>query len=360
MSTTTNKTTKAKATTKTAKKDTKAEAPKQDGPEIIKNEDGTKVVKISDKVSLPINTASVDENFIPKALPYKDTNGILEQVGILLNFRMPTLFIGETGVGKTSIGRYIASVTQNGFVRVNHNGSTAIEDIVGRYIAVNGQTVWVDGALTKAMKEGMIYFADEINAAPAEINFVYHQVLDDDGRLTLVEKDHEVVKAHPNFRFMAGMNPPTDYAGTKELNRALLSRFAVINVDYPDPKTEEAIIMERTKVNAETAERMVAFAGQLRSSHQKGTMRYAISTRDLIMWGQLYQVYNLFVPSMEMAVLNKIDDEDEIKAVKDIVGLTLAEYDAKKSGTNAKSKSTDTSEENTSEENEAEEGDLPF
>ena len=186
---------------------------------------------------MAVNTEAIKHpEFIPKEIEFEDNHKVLESVAIVTAKNMPCLLVGETGTGKTSLVRHLAHNTNNAFVRVNHNGGTSIEDIVGRYIInTKGETEWVDGVLIEAMKNGYWYLADEINAASPEVNFIYHALLDDDAKVVLVEKGHEVVVPHSNFRFFGAMNPPQDYAGTKELNKALLSRFAVVRVDFPPP-----------------------------------------------------------------------------------------------------------------------------
>lgn len=273
-------------------------------------------------VALPINQQQVKhKEFIPKDIPFEDNKKLVEQAAMLINKQIPVLLIGETGTGKTSLVRHLANKTNNGFVRVNHNGGTSVEDILGRWlIDNNGKTVWADGILIQAMKEGYWFLGDEINAAPAEINFVYHSLLDDDGRVVLAEKGNEVVIPHPNFRFFGAMNPPTEYAGTKELNKALMSRFGVLKVDFPAPKVEAQIVSERTGVSNAVATRMVKMATEVRINHGKGEYRFVMSTRDLIMWAQMYKEFDKFIVSAEATVLNKIG-EDDIEAIKTSMGL---------------------------------------
>lgn len=284
--------------------------------------------KISKKVSLPINQSEiVDKDFIPKAIPFENHKAVLEQVAIGINYGMPVLLVGETGTGKTSIIRHLAHETNNAFVRVNHNGGTTVEDIIGRYTIDQNGTVWNDGILIKAMKNGYWYLADEINACSPEINFVYHSLLDDDGRVILVEKGNEVIVPHPNFRFFGGMNPTTEYSGTKEMNKALISRFAVVKVDFLPPKIEAKVVSTRTGVPIEVAEKMVKVSAEIRASHAKQTTRFVISTRDLIMWGHNFKIHGKFLPSAETAVLNKVSDED-IQAITDLLSLHFKSIDS--------------------------------
>lgn len=287
-----------------------------------------KEFKVSERVSLPVNTSKVKHpEFIPKKVDWQDNPQLVEQIAIAMNNKFPVLLVGETGTGKTSVVRHIARQTNNAFVRVNHNGGTSVEDIVGRYIiAEGGKTKWVDGILIEAMKNGYFYHADEINACSPEILFAYHSLLDDDGYVVLVEKDMEVVTPHPNFRFFAGMNPPGDYAGTKELNKALISRFVVIDVDFPAPEIEYKILTQRTGISAKSAKLMVKFAGEIRANHAKEQIQFALSTRDLIMWATLFNEYGLYTPSAKMSVLNKVGPDD-VDAVTDMLGANFKALD---------------------------------
>ena len=97
---------------------------------------------------------------------------------------------------------------------------------------------------TMAWKYGFRIVLDELNSALPEILMILHPALDDRRILVLDEKSGEVIPRHPNCRIFATMNPTEDYAGTKEMNQALVDRFAgQIIVDYPDARKERAIIL---------------------------------------------------------------------------------------------------------------------
>lgn len=283
---------------------------------------------VSERVSLLINKSNKHSEFVPRAFEFKDNQRILEQVSIAIRENMPVLLIGDTGSGKTSLVRYLADKTNNAFRRVNHNGGTTTDDIVGRILVNEKGTYWVDGVLVDAMRKGYWYLADEINIASPEINFVYHSLLDDDGYVVLAEKDGEVIRPHPNFKFFGAMNPPADYAGSKEMNKALLSRFLVVKTDFPEPKVEREILKERTGVDGRVAKKMVKFANEVRSSKK---IDYILSTRDLIMWAFLYEFYKRYIISAEMTILNKVDP-GSYESVKDLLTLKFKKLDNKRSG----------------------------
>jgi len=155
------------------------------------------------------------------------------------------LLIGATGTGKTHAARHLAYELQVPYMRVNCNGAITPEDLIGQYIPDgNGGFKWCDGVLTKFIRHGGIFVLDEINAAPAEILFVLHSLLDDERKIVLTQKDGEVVKASDKFMFIATMNPTEEaiYEGTKELNAALKDRFGVVLYYDYDERIERKII----------------------------------------------------------------------------------------------------------------------
>lgn len=283
-------------------------------------------VKITERASLERNLKP--NEYTPEADKYEDTNGVLESIAVAMGEKMPVLLVGETGTGKTSIVRHLAKITNNGFRRVNCNGGTTPEDLVGRILINERGTYWIDGVLTDAMRKGYWILLDEINSASAEILFTIHSLLDDDGYIVLAENNGEVVRPHKNFRFFAAMNPSDkgEYSGVRDLNRALMSRFVVVRTDFPNPETETRILVERGGVGPEAAERMVEFAVQIRAMKQKEKSDFTLSTRDLIQWAKLFKKFDRFIPTAEMSLLNKTRSDDR-RAIEDLLLLNFKKDD---------------------------------
>lgn len=281
--------------------------------------------KISPIVTLPVKTEV--KEYIPISPEYIGQKKSLEQIALGIIANKPVLLVGDTGTGKTSAVRYLAAKTQNGFRRLNLNGQTGTEEIIGKILLQNGSTYWVDGVLIDAMRKGYWVLLDEINAASPEVLFAIHSLLDDDGYIVIAEHNGEIVRPHPDFRLLAAMNPSGDYAGTKELNQALMSRFYVVKMDYPPEATERAILMMRSKINEQAASEMVAFAKEVRKMKQDEKIQFVLSTRELIQWADLWKVYrHKYLVSAEMAILNKLAPH-EISAVKDLLGLRFKKLD---------------------------------
>jgi MoxR-like ATPase len=141
--------------------------------------------------------------------------------------RRNVLLVGETGTGKSHVLRLIAHRLGLPYVRVQLYDAISPEDLFGSWIpSGKGGFDWQDGVLTHFMRHGGMFVADELNGAKPGANFVFHSITDFERRMTLTQKDGEVIYAHRDFVFCATMNP--EYEGTKPLNKALFDRFDVV------------------------------------------------------------------------------------------------------------------------------------
>jgi len=240
-----------------------------------------------------------------------------------IDLNLPVLLIGETGTGKTSIVRERAHIEKAELIRINLNGQTSVDEIVGKWVIKGGATYWQDGVLIQAMKKGWWILVDEINAALPEVLFALHSLLDDDRKIIIAEKDGEEVTPHKDFRFFATMNPSEEYAGTKELNKAFLSRFPVIlDFDFLPSKDEILLLENRCGIAKSDATLLVNYATRIRELKQKQEIFYTLSTRDLIFWGNFLKELGLS-DSFRITILNRAyngDKEVLIKEYRIIIG----------------------------------------
>ena len=280
---------------------------------------------ISSSVSLPINQSP--NPFIPKDLPFEGNKKLLEQMAIAVQLRQPVLLMGDTGTGKTSAVRHLAAKTRNGFRRINLNGQTGTDELEGKILLNREGTYWVDGVMADAMRNGYWLLMDEINAAAPEVLFVLHSLMDDDGYIVLAQGDKgEVLRPHPDFRLFATMNPSVEYAGTKEMNKAFISRFFVLRTDYLPEKIEAEVLVKRTGIKRKVAMEMVGAAKAIRDMKAKEKIDFTLSTRELIQWATLFRVFNKFLPAAEPAIINKLA-ESELSAIKDLLGMKFRKHD---------------------------------
>lgn len=276
------------------------------------------------KIELEINKKG--GVFVPSLLEYADHDKLLESIAYSIKENIPTLLIGETGVGKTSAVRYLAAVTNNNLRRVNVNGSMTAEDFVGQLLVNKEGTYWKDGVLTECLRNGYWIVIDEINAASSEILFVLHSLLDDDRYVVLTDHpERELVKAHPNFRIFATMNPPERYSGTKEMNKALLSRFPMtLTVPLPPDSIEYSTISHADGILSETELKgFKKFVAEMRNAYNKEEMEVFISPRDLASIMKVYLFTGNLIEAVEKTIMPR-GSKSEQKAIMDAARLNLS------------------------------------
>ncbi|WP_027818606.1 AAA family ATPase [Paraburkholderia bannensis] len=205
------------------------------------------------------------------------------------------MLIGHTGSGKTSFIEQVAARTGHGVLRANMNGQTTIGDFVGFWTVKGGETVWVDGVLPVAMREGYWLIIDELDFAEPSILAVLTAVLEPNGRLLLKERGNEIVEPHPSFRLFATANAAGAmsayrhlYQGANLLNEAFLDRWRVYLFDYLS-KEEEAEVLVRTlpSLTPAIAQTLAAIAADCRAAFAREDLASTFSTRRLIDWAEL-------------------------------------------------------------------------
>lgn len=205
------------------------------------------------------------------------------------------MLIGHTGSGKTSFIEQVAARTRNGVLRANMNGQTTIGDFVGFWTVKGGETVWVDGVLPTAMREGYWLVIDELDFAEPAILAVLTAVLEPGGRLLLKERGNEIVDPHPSFRLFATANAAGAmsayrhlYQGANLLNEAFLDRWRVYLVDYLTPDQEtEVLLRTLPALTRPLAQTLAAIAADCRAAFAREDLASAFSTRRLLDWAEL-------------------------------------------------------------------------
>jgi len=200
--------------------------------------------------------------------------------------RLPIMLKGPTGCGKTRFIEHMAHVLNRNLITVACHEDLFASDLVGRYILKDNETIWVDGPLTCAVKNGSICYLDEIVEARKDTTVVIHP-LTDNRRILSIEKRNQIISAHPDFCLVVSYNPGYQSV-LKDLKQSTRQRFIAINFDYPDSQSqkEAQIVAKEAQISFEIAHKLVLLAGKIRQIKEHGLTEGA-STRLLIYTAKL-------------------------------------------------------------------------
>lgn len=195
----------------------------------------------------------------------------------------PAVLIGDTGTGKTSLVKELAAEMGLEVMRVNLNGGTTPDKLEGRFQLDGKRTYFQYGVVPEAMRDGKLLLLDELNAALPDTLFTLHPLLEEQPRFFVPDTGEEFTP-HENFRVVATMNPTHDYAGTRQLNMALYSRFgAVIRFDTPRGKQLLDIVVEHhPKADAEVITRVVDVVDKMVELRQQELINTPIGVREAL------------------------------------------------------------------------------
>ena len=172
---------------------------------------------------------------------------------------------------------------------LEHERADEVGDFVGFWTVKGGETIWVDGVLPSAMREGLWLIVDEIDFAEPAILAVLTAVLEPAGRLLLKEKGNEIVVPHPSFRLFAtanavgAMGVPPSVPGANVMNEAFLDCWRVYRLDYlPPPDEARAAAHARPGHDRGDGRHACAIAADCRAAFVREDLASAFSTRRLI------------------------------------------------------------------------------
>jgi nitric oxide reductase NorQ protein len=233
--------------------------------------------------------------------------------------RLPLLLKGPTGCGKTRFVEHMAARLGRPLITIACNEDTTAADLLGRHLIIGGDTVWSDGPLTRAVREGAIVYLDEFLEARADTLVVIHSLTDHRRSLTLDRRNEELI-APPEFMLIVSYNPGYQL-GFKELKPSTRQRFLALDFTYPDPEVEVEIVVAESGLAADRAKQLVKLAGKIRNLKQLG-LSEAPSTRLLVGAAKLMQAGMPPRMACRVAVVNALTDDPEIvESLQDLANL---------------------------------------
>ena len=192
---------------------------------------------------------------------------------------------GPTGCGKTRFVEAMAHDLDRPLITVSCHDDLTTADLVGRFLLEGGETHWVDGPLTRAVRDGAICYLDEVVEARQDTTVVLHPLADHRRQLS-IDRLGLVVDAPPEFSLVVSYNPGYQSV-LKDLKDSTRQRMVAIEFDFPPVSVEEEIVVHEAGVDSGTASQLVRLAQAIRRLETAG-LREVASTRVLIAAARLY------------------------------------------------------------------------
>lgn len=193
--------------------------------------------------------------------------------------QLPVLLKGPTGVGKTRFVEHMAQQLGRPLITVPCHEDLTAADLVGRYILKGGETIWMDGPLTKAVKQGAICYLDEVVEARSDTIVVLHP-LTDHRRELHIERLGQTLQAPDDFMIVMSYNPGYQTL-LKDLKASTRQRMVAMNLDFPPPDVEKRILTDLYSVDEPLAEDLVKMGNAIRRLDSPG-LSEVTSTRALV------------------------------------------------------------------------------
>ncbi|MGI9322963.1 MAG: CbbQ/NirQ/NorQ/GpvN family protein [Pseudomonadales bacterium] len=235
--------------------------------------------------------------------------------------RLPVLLKGPTGCGKTRFVEYLAHRIYRGegarqslgqpLQTVACHEDLSATDLVGRFLLKGEETVWQDGPLTKAVREGAICYLDEIVEARKDSTVLIHS-LTDHRRILPMEKLGEILEAHPDFLLVISYNPGYQNV-LKDLKPSTRQRFVAIEFDYPSEAREAEIIVHESGVDSARATDLARLGARIRHLRSHG-FDEGVSTRLLVYAAQLMVQGVSAARACDAAVSRAVSDDPDVQA----------------------------------------------
>ena len=259
---------------------------------------------------------SLKARLIEPSMPFYGTKILTQAVTALLEGEN-LLLCGDKATGKNILAENLAWIFGRPTYNISFHVNTDSSSLIGTETFKHNEVTLRQGPIYQCAVSGGFGILDEINMAKNDAVAVLHAVLD--YRRIMDVPGYEKIALHPATRFIGTMN--YGYAGTKELNEALVSRFMVINMPPLSMERLEHILRNIfPHIKPDALEQFCGLFLDLQLKAKNGEISTkAVDMRGLI--GALRLVHGGLSPmeAVEMGIINKSFDNFERELISDIV-----------------------------------------
>lgn len=233
---------------------------------------------------------------------------------------------GYHGTGKSTHIEQVAARLNWPCIRINLDSHVSRIDLIGKDTITleDGKqvTAWQDGLLTWALQNPCALIFDEYDAGRPDVMFVIQRILEQEGKLTLLDQN-KVIAPNPAFRLFAtantiGLGDATGlYHGTHQLNQGQMDRWNIVATLNYLPEAQELEIMlkkfpdiasDPARENEVTS--MIKMADLTRQGFIHGDISTLMSPRTVISWIENMQIFGNRETAFILSFMNKCDEAE--------------------------------------------------
>ncbi len=229
---------------------------------------------------------------------------------------------GYHGTGKSTHIEQVAARLNWPCIRINLDAHISRIDLIGRDAIVLRDGLQVtefrEGLLPWALQHPVALVFDEYDAGRPDVMFVIQRVLEQAGKLTLLDQNR-VIRPNPWFRLFAtantvGLGDTSGlYHGTQAINQGQMDRWNIVTtLNYLPEETEREIVGTKTNLDPKLVADMIRVADLSRQGFINGDISTVMSPRTVISWAENTEIFNDPGFAFRLTFLNKCDEAERM------------------------------------------------
>ena len=237
-------------------------------------------------------------------------------------FNRRVMIQGYHGTGKSTHIEQVAARLNWPCIRINLDAHISRIDLIGRDAIVLRDGLQVtefrEGLLPWALQHPVALVFDEYDAGRPDVMFVIQRVLEQAGKLTLLDQNR-VIRPDPNFRLFAtsntvGLGDTSGlYHGTQAINQGQMDRWNIVaTLNYLPEETEREIVGAKTKLDGKLVADMIRVADLTRQGFINGDISTVMSPRTVISWAENTEIFKDTGFAFRLTFLNKCDEAERM------------------------------------------------